>query len=163
MEFFCNKVQEGWMRSAALWAGRQCALQWPRWTSDLAVRGMLNRCVHKKTNALFGAHTHTQRHSEPSLATQNSSAHWFWFGASIIGYRGENDRLWLQGFGSEFGSEAREWDRRQHRLYLPLEICILQLLLRRSDDVLQFKVEQLADLIYIVPIHNKGYFMALYM
>lgn len=34
-------------------------------------------------------HSLTHKHSEPSLATQNSSAHWFWLGVSIIGYWGE--------------------------------------------------------------------------
>lgn len=59
---------------------------------------------------------------------------------------GGNDRLWLHGFGSESSSEAGEWDRQQHHGYLPLESYIARLVLRRSDDVLQIKLEELVGL-----------------
>lgn len=77
-------------------------------------------------------HTHItphllQKHFEPSLAMQSSSAHWFWLRGSITGFRWGNDRLWLHGFGSPSGSEARERDRLQHHVYLPQESCSARL------------------------------------
>lgn len=136
--------------------GRQHALRWPRWTADLAthpqiwqspgmqwwlgcalmqpgsgeMRFQSNRCVRKSVNALSDTHTGILNH-------QNCSTHWFWLRRSIIGYLGGDDRLWLHGFGSEWGSEAREWDKQQHRAYLPLESCNASLELSGSDDVLK--------------------------
>lgn len=85
------------------------------WTTESA-----SQLMHSLTHT----HTHTRllhKHSEPSLAVQSSSAHWFWLGGNIIGFHGGNDRLWLQGFGSESSSEAGEWDRLQHHVCLPLK------------------------------------------
>lgn len=82
---------------------------------------------------------------------QNSSAHWFWLGGSIIGFRGGNDRLWLHGFGSESGSKAGEWDRQKHHVYLPLEGCVARLgCYVRSDDELQIKLEEVVGMCAVV-------------
>lgn len=109
------------------------------------MRFQLNRCVRKNTNALSDTHTHTQPfgtisgHAEllSSLVLAWSEHNWV---------LGGNDRLWLHGFGSESGSEAGEWDRQQHRGYLPLESYIARLVLRRSDDVLQIKLVEPVEL-----------------
>lgn len=67
------------------------------------------------------------KHPEPSLDVQNSSGHWFWLGESIIGFCGGNDRLWLHGFGSKSSSEAAEWGRQQHHVYLPMVSIVARL------------------------------------